>query len=375
MLATPGRKVYPTTPCHLYFSAKPSIGRFRVFGHPCIDKVYRRVKTDTGRQLDSKNIVQRGVRGIFVDFLRIRLAGLSFALLQGLFWSAPMSVSMRRFSLPWHTITLLSMMPPPPPPRTQPNDQYPDLQALARTGVHPMTFLTPAEDANLGKWCPQHLYHPTDPPLPFRIAHKLTDSIFEPEHLKEGNVDDDDEDDDDSDNLSSRIEMVEMRSPKASQAYSIVNSIAIEMSLPLDIQGAYATLCHIIANAEITPGSPGTDPAPFLPEPSTVRAVLRLPLAMQRAWFAALAKEISGLVFKRKVFAKETLFPGEQVVPLTEVFKAKLDKDGLIDKLKARVCFRGDLYRPTSQMDPYSPHASSLPCVPTITFILSKWIL
>jgi Reverse transcriptase (RNA-dependent DNA polymerase) len=41
-----------------------------------------------------------------------------------------------------------------------------------------------------------------------------------------------------------------------------------------------------------------------------------------------------------------------------EVFKCKLDKDGLVDKLKAHIVFRGDLYRPTTDMDSWNPHAS-----------------
>jgi hypothetical protein len=41
-----------------------------------------------------------------------------------------------------------------------------------------------------------------------------------------------------------------------------------------------------------------------------------------------------------------------------EVFKCKLDKDGLVDKLKARIVFRGDLYHPTTDMDSWNPHAS-----------------
>jgi Reverse transcriptase (RNA-dependent DNA polymerase) len=41
-----------------------------------------------------------------------------------------------------------------------------------------------------------------------------------------------------------------------------------------------------------------------------------------------------------------------------EVFKCKLDKDGLVDKLKARIVFRGDLYTPTTEIDSWNPHAS-----------------
>ena len=63
-----------------------------------------------------------------------------------------------------------------------------------------------------------------------------------------------------------------------------------------------------------------------------------------------------GFFFKNKVVVKETPMPGEQVVPLTEFFKFKLNQHGRIYELKARFCFRGDLYLPNASLDPYSPH-------------------
>jgi hypothetical protein len=56
----------------LYFYAKPRVTRYRVFGCPAIVKVYARKATATtptgSRTLNPKNIIQRGVRGIFVGF-------------------------------------------------------------------------------------------------------------------------------------------------------------------------------------------------------------------------------------------------------------------------------------------------------------------
>ena len=42
------------------------------------------------------------------------------------------------------------------------------------------------------------------------------------------------------------------------------------------------------------------------------------------------------------------------------VFHTKLDKDGLLDKLKTRVVFQGDLYKPKDPQDPWNLHASFL---------------
>jgi transposase InsO family protein len=52
----------PTTPFELYFGHKPEIRRLRTWGCPVIFKAYQRNK------LNDKNIIQRGVRGIFVGF-------------------------------------------------------------------------------------------------------------------------------------------------------------------------------------------------------------------------------------------------------------------------------------------------------------------
>jgi hypothetical protein len=61
----------PATPFECYFGRQPSVGRYKVFGCPCILKVYTRANKDShaySHTLSSKNLVQRGVRGIFVGF-------------------------------------------------------------------------------------------------------------------------------------------------------------------------------------------------------------------------------------------------------------------------------------------------------------------
>ena len=47
-------------------------------------------------------------------------------------------------------------------------------------------------------------------------------------------------------------------------------------------------------------------------------------------------------------------------MPLKEVYKAKINAEGMIDKLKARIVFRGDLHNPTTREDPWNPHADAV---------------
>ena len=94
------------------------------------------------------------------------------------------------------------------------------------------------------------------------------------------------------------------------------------------------------------PGEPGSDPLPFLPEPNRLPQVLRLPEHVQVPWLKSFVKEIRGLIVGNNCFSIETPNNSERVVPLMEVFKCKLDKFGMVDKLKCRVVFRGNLYNP-----------------------------
>ena len=43
-----------------------------------------------------------------------------------------------------------------------------------------------------------------------------------------------------------------------------------------------------------------------------------------------------------------------------DVHRCKLDQQGLLDKLKTRVVFRGNLYDPKDAQDPWNPHADFL---------------
>ena len=92
-----------------------------------------------------------------------------------------------------------------------------------------------------------------------------------------------------------------------------------------------------------TLGDSGTDPTPFLPEPRDVWQIIRAPVHVRQAWSKPFYKEVKGLITLREVFKQEEPKPGENVTPLMMVFKCKIDMYGMIDKLKCRAVFRGDL--------------------------------
>jgi hypothetical protein len=62
-----GDAVKPCMPFEKYFGKLPQVGKYRVFGLPVFVKVYKREMIDS-EALHSRNIVQQGIRGIFVGF-------------------------------------------------------------------------------------------------------------------------------------------------------------------------------------------------------------------------------------------------------------------------------------------------------------------
>jgi hypothetical protein len=116
-----------------------------------------------------------------------------------------------------------------------------------------------------------------------------------------------------------------------------------------------------LAEATIPPpiDDSGCSPAPFLPEPNSIRALDRLTLAIKDSWIKAFHKELRGLINTLcAVSNTDTPSGSDRVMPVKELFKCKLDQHGNIDKLKCRIVFRGDLYHPEDPMDSWNPHAT-----------------
>jgi hypothetical protein len=110
------------------------------------------------------------------------------------------------------------------------------------------------------------------------------------------------------------------------------------------------------AAIEATPGDPGTDPLPFLPEPQRIPEILKMPSHIREPWLNSFKKEFQGLI-KRKTVKREEPNDDDIVGHVMEVYKAKLDKNGNIDKLKCRIVYRGDLHQ-HDDIDTWNPHAS-----------------
>jgi Reverse transcriptase (RNA-dependent DNA polymerase) len=87
----------------------------------------------------------------------------------------------------------------------------------------------------------------------------------------------------------------------------------------------------------------GSDATPFLPEPQTLKGVLRLPPRIREAWLKAYHNELVNMIVTKKTFSHPKNYRGEKCLPIRVVYKTKLRSDGKVDKVKVRAAIRGDL--------------------------------
>jgi hypothetical protein len=120
----------------------------------------------------------------------------------------------------------------------------------------------------------------------------------------------------------------------------------------------FASIVLDYANAVATElGVSGSDPSLFLPEPRNLHQILRLPTRYRGPWIAAFIKEATGLI-KLNSFTIDIPPPYTPITPVMDIYKCKLNEDGMIDKLKCQIVFCGDLYNPSEPKDSWNPFAN-----------------
>ena len=123
------------------------------------------------------------------------------------------------------------------------------------------------------------------------------------------------------------------------------------------VQQLFHTAAAEIRKDKPDMGEPGSEVAPFIPEPRNFSEVCRLPAEVRKPWLRATHKEIKNLIYN-STFALEEPNPEEAVTPCMDVYKAKIQSDGTIDKLKLRIVVRGDLQNKYVMGETWSPTAS-----------------
>ena len=95
---------------------------------------------------------------------------------------------------------------------------------------------------------------------------------------------------------------------------------------------------------ELTPlGESGSEVSHFITEPRNFVEVTKLSENIKKPWLKETLKEIKSLI-NNQTFLIEDQNEGEPVTPCMDVYKAKNQSDGSLDKLKLRIVVRGDLH-------------------------------
>ena len=95
----------------------------------------------------------------------------------------------------------------------------------------------------------------------------------------------------------------------------------------------------------------------FEPAPLHWRQLFKLPPHLKRPWKQSFRKELEVLIKKMITFSKEDPEPNEPIIPVTAKARVKIKSDGTVDKLKIRICLRGDKQAELVDWDTWCPIA------------------
>ena len=101
----------------------------------------------------------------------------------------------------------------------------------------------------------------------------------------------------------------------------------------------------------------GSEVSHFIPEPRNFSEVIKLSYDIKKPWLKSTLKEIKNLI-NNHTFLVEYPEKDEPVNPCMDVYKAKIQSGGIIDKLKLIILVRGDLCNKELVGDTWSPTAS-----------------
>ena len=104
-------------------------------------------------------------------------------------------------------------------------------------------------------------------------------------------------------------------------------------------------------------GESGSEVSHFIPEPRNFDEVTKLSESIRKPWLTATLKDINNLI-NNQTFMIEDPKDSEPVTPCMDVYKAKVQSDGSLDKLKLRIVVRGDLQNMEMVGDTWSPTSS-----------------
>jgi hypothetical protein len=363
----------PSTPFELYFGRKPRVSRFRVFGCPIVAKAYTK-KSESGRILDDRNIIQRGVRGIFLGF-PINQAGYLYINPATREYGTSVDVSFdETFQSPLaYPDSLYHGAIPTRDPMKKALSSHPESVEIAG---YPDVKPDPANPSE--PWTPYTIFTPEldaspIPPINPAISTIIPDSQYFEQTTQTSDPDHETDSFPDS-HLDSQSSILPSRRSRRLQGLStnrqslrlkgiqpdysnFVNSFPLlfvqqacssfeyfdppqSTTEPNSFVFALSVLTEANPKADIPPGEKGSDPLPFIPEPTSLKQILKLPEIYRNPWLKAFHTELRGLIKDNQCFKIGVpVPPGSKPTRCMIIFKTKTDQFGKISKLKAHLVF------------------------------------
>ena len=84
----------------------------------------------------------------------------------------------------------------------------------------------------------------------------------------------------------------------------------------------------------------GSEVSHLIPEPRNFAEVTRLAENIRKTWLKATLKEIKNLINNQTFMIEDPKY-GDPVTTCMDVYKAKIQSDGSLDKLKLRILLEG----------------------------------
>ena len=118
----------------------------------------------------------------------------------------------------------------------------------------------------------------------------------------------------------------------------------------------FSTVVKDISQELTTLGESCSKVSRFIPEPRNFAEVTKLSQNIKKSWLKSTFKEKKNLINNQTLLI-EYQNEGEPVTPCMDVYKAKIQSDGSLDKLKLRIVVRWDLQNKEIIGDNWSPTA------------------
>jgi hypothetical protein len=312
----------PTTPYHLCFNRKPRIKNFRTFGCPTYFKRYTPSKGS--KLITPKQQIQKASRGIFLGFPRNSAGWLvysaemkhRFEISRDAYFDEQFRSALTFDSKPFEgAVPIRSQMDPEAlVPAYSNNPEKPVLKvgSVADLGVEPSLFAPDPElqtnpivetvdfDSDSGSETLPPPIGLVPPSQALAMTHRRQQALK---------------------NIILDFRLCNEEIPSDDQVFLALSAIDNTVS------GRHQEKISINK---------------YLPEPQSLKAVLRLDEAIRRAWLHAILLELKNLIDNKTFILNERPEKGELVVPVKLVLKAKQTATGHLEKLKARIVARGD---------------------------------